>query len=337
MEDQMARHFFRASLACAAALTLAGCGGGGGDPTPDAQALGDTEARAYAADASVMPMSAADGIDAAADALGRALSTRPFGASAPDRQALAATEAAPLATTAEIVHECSAGGRIVWTATGASAAELDNGRFDAGEVYSVRYEDCATVGGRSLTGSSTVTVIARSTGLIELGLVMSGLAYTSPMGGFTLSGSVQRRLEWVQSDDGSQALTGRLTANSVALATTIGQRQASYTLSSLDWTVSRGLSADGSEFRRSHEGALQMAAVTPRRPDATLDIASAGSLTANDDGLTASGTLRVTNTANEWNVVYGGGSATITIDFGRDGTIDRTWTLERGDFHDDAG
>jgi hypothetical protein len=332
----MARHFFRMGIACAAALGLAACGGGG-DPAPTVQPLGTTEAQAYAADASVMPMTAADGIDAAADALTRAVGDRLGRADAPARQALAGTEAGPLATTAEITRDCSASGRIVWTATGASAAELDNDRFDAGEVYAVRFEDCATVGGRTLTGSATVTVIARSTGLIELGLSMSGLAYTSTMGGFTLSGEVQRRLEWVQADDGSQSLTGRLTASSVALATTIGQRQASYTLASLQWTVSRGLNAGGDEFRRSHEGSLQMAAVTPRRPDATLDIASTGSLTASDDGLTASGTLRVTNTANEWSVVYGGGSATITLDFGRDGTIDRNWTLERREFHDKAG
>lgn len=320
-----------------ALVGLAGCGGGGGDPLPTAQPLGTTEAQAYAADASVMPMTAADGVDAAADALGRALATRIGRAAAPDRQALAATGVAPLATTTEISVDCSAGGRIVWTATGADADGLDNGRFDAGEVYAVRFEDCATVRGRALTGSATVTVLARGTGLIELGLVLSGLVYTGPMGGFTLSGEVQRRLEWVQADDGSQSLTGRLTASAVALATTIGQRQASYTLSALTWTVSRGLDASGQEFRRSHEGRLQMAAVTPRRPDATLDIASSGSLTAADDGLTASGTLRVTNTANEWNVVYGGGSATITLDFGRDGTIDRTWTLERGQFHGEAG
>lgn len=318
--------------ACLASLGLAACGGGGGE-TPVVEPLTSSQAQGYAADASVMPLAAADGIDAAADAMGRALADR-AGRAATQRHVLAA---APLATSAEASVDCAGGGRIVWTATGASAEELDNGRFDTGEVYAVRYEDCLTGGGRQLAGAATLTVNARGTGLIDLGLVMTGLTYSGPHGAFSLGGTVRRSLEWVQAADGSQTLTGRLTADSVALVTAIGQRQASYTLTTLDWTVSRALAADGAEFRRSHQGRLQLAAVTPRRPDATLDIASQGSLSAGDDGLVATGALRVTNTANEWNVTHGGGSVTITLDFGRDGTIDRTWTLDRGAFHGDAG
>lgn len=329
----MARRRPSLSMACAVSLGLAGCGGGGGSDMPSADTLGDGQAQAYAADAGVMPLGAADGIDAAADELSGALAGS-VGAAATQRHVLAA---APLATTTEVSVDCAGGGRIVWTATGASAQELDNGRFDAGEVYAVRYEDCVTAAGRTLAGAATVTVHARSTGLIDLGLVMTGLSYTAPHGRFTLGGEVRRRLERTLAADGSQTLAGRLTASAVTLATALGQREASYTLSSMDWTVSRTLDAAGDEFRRSHQGQLQLAAVTPRRPDASLEVQSEGALTAGDDGLVAAGTLRVANTANEWNLSYGAGLVTITLDFGRDGTIDRRWTLERGRFHGQAG
>lgn len=322
-------------LGIVAAAALAACGGGGSSVAE----LSDAVAQGYAADASTMPTATFGALDAVGDSLDEALEASGVAAAqASDdarRQALAAVSPADVTTSVD----CVGGGTVQWTVTGGTLETQLNRQLDTGENFDITYAQCVTREGVTLDGRAVVDVTLRSDAADDLAMTVDGLTATGVAGAtFLLNGELRNERTRETQEGGGRSLTSRFTSNAFTLASTIGVRQANYTLQSLDWSVTRVRDAQGLLTARSHEGALSLAARTPRRPDATLDIATSGALQIADDGYAAAGGLTVSTNLNRWTVSWSlPSTVTIQFDAGNNGTVNRTWTLTRQGLLDQAG
>jgi hypothetical protein len=319
-----------AGAAAAATVLLAACGGGG-DAGGDGP-LSSEVAQGYAADGAAMPLTAASGLDSADVALEAAVATSAAAGAPPVRplQAQALAEASASAT-------CEGGGTIRWTVTAPSATTIGNGRLDAGEAYAVTYTNCV-VDGSMLDGGLSVTVgTDRSATRLTLTKAANALRTTTPRGSFIVNGALTTVRDFEDLGAAGSRHTVHHTSSGVSLNSAIGGRTASYNLNSWDWTVVRTYSALPALTSRTHQGTLSMAASTARRPNATLVVSTQGALTLGDDGWASAGSFSVVTSQQKITGVHGGGSITLTLDVGNDGTIERTWTLTRTNFTAEAG
>ena len=99
----------------------------------------------------------------------------------------------------------------------------------------------------------------------------------------------------------------------------------------------RTFSGTGVLTSRTHAGSVSLAASTPRRPNATLQLTTVGALTLGSDGLAAAGSFEVINSRDRIACTYGNGSITLQLDLGNNGSIDREWTLQRTIYNGEAG
>lgn len=318
------------ATAVAAALLAAACGGG-----DDEAGLSEKVAQGYASDATTMTVSGAANLDSAAAALETGVANPTPSAVDTDMQAQGVSPTSGHAN-------CVAGGSIDWTITG-NTSLAGNGQLDAGEVYTVTYNGCKTAAdpGLALDGQLQLTVTAWSATNADLTLTATALKGTGPNGStYTVSGTAQRSRTVTTLAGGGKQVTAHLQKSGtadVALVSQIGTRNASYTLKELDWTIVRTFDSNGALTGRSHSGTLDLAASTPRRPNATLHIETVGALTIDTDGLAAAGHFKVMTNNNTIDCTWGGGSITLALDRGNDGTVDRTWTLTRTVYNGEAG
>ncbi len=319
--------------ALAAALLLAACGGGddGGEE------LATDVAQGYAADAVTMSVAGTTAVDASADVLESAVAAAPATA---QREQLLAAQAGPAASTS-LTAACPTGGSVSWTVTG-DAATIGNGQLDAGETFAVVYNACGTAGGGSIDGSATITVTARSASLLAFTHATNALTQTTTNGTFVHSGSVSVSRSEAALGGGGREVTRRVTSPGVTLQSSIGTvsgtRVATYQLNALDWSVTRTYGSSNELTARSHQGSVSITASTPRRPSATLDITAQGTLTLDGAGVAAAeGSFTVVSGRHKIRCLYGAGIATLTLDLGNDGTVDRTWVVTLTRLVGDAG
>lgn len=312
-------------IVVASAAALAACGGGSTEDT-SGTSISTEVAQGYAADAGTMPVAAATGVEAAVGALESAVSAT-TGADRAQPQAVQ-----PQAT---LSAQCVRGGSVTWQASGGTA--LGNGQLDTGEIYTVSYDGCVTGdGGPTIDGSLSLTVNARSTGRLAYTMTATKLTFTQGTLEYVLDGNVSEDRRSLTDVTGTQ-VTGDLTSTGLSLESTIGSRQATYRLNTLAWTVVRTFDANGRLVTRSHQGTLELSANTPRRPDASLAISTVGSTIVGSDGFISAGTYTVRTSRDTVRCEHGGGTVTLSLDRGNDGTIDRVWTLTRTVFLDGAG
>lgn len=317
MQAKNKSRFTMTAASLAAVCLLAACGGSGGDDDDDSPAgISNEVAEGYAADSAAMPVVTADGVDLAVETVEAGL----------------AAQAAAGGVQAQSVDggtACAGGGTMDWTVTSLDAEDEGNGRLDAGEVVEVEYSACATADGTTLDGSLKLTVNERDEDSSDLTLLVSGLEITKPAGRFTVGGGLRLQRETETLDGGGSERRRTLSAESLAMVTMIGERESNYRLRDLDWTVVRTYDASDAFVSRTHDGELTLEADNPRRPDAQLQIDTDGALTVGADGYVAAGRLVATSTEHELTATWADGSVTITLDLGRDGSIDRSWTLTR--------
>lgn len=330
-------HFTRRPIALAALTTtalLAACGGGN-----DSDSLSAEIAQGYAADGVTMSVAGASGVDAATETLENALATT-AAAAATREQALAADATPSAAGSASATVNCPTGGTVAWTVSG-DTATLGNGQLDAGETYSVTYTNCGAADGSTLDGTTSLAVTSRSGGNVAFTHQTTNLTYRTPNSVFVQNGSVTVDRSVATTTSG-RTVTRRVTSAGISLTSTItgtfGTRNASYNLRSLDWTVVRTYNTSGALVSRTHQGSVVIDASTPRRPNATLNVTTQGTLTLDGtDGAAASGSFTIVTARNKIACTYGNGVATLTLDLGNDGTIDRTWVITRTELKGEAG
>jgi hypothetical protein len=325
-------------VALLGATLLSACGGGGSDPASSDTAIDDATATAYAADATQVGSSTADAIDTAVLAAQATLGAdmvAPAGAS----RATALADVGPLAT-APGDYACPGGGSATITVTGATVAGLGNGQFDAGETYAIAFSGCAgAAGAATVDGALALSVDAASgdshNGTLGLTMTATGLTVALPHGAIGLSGSVSRQVTVTTDADGTVHLSSQLTSPGLELTTAFNARASSFTLSAVD--LSRTAVLSGGLLQSSTLAGTHTLTATLPNGAFSYTVATQGATTYGADGLPTSGSWAITLPYNLIDVNVSNGSATVSIDHGKDGSIDRTFTLPIGQFAGSAG
>ena len=334
-----------AVASAAAVALLAACGGNGTDS--DSAPVSNENAQGYAADAATMPVTATTAVAAATLTLQAALadsSASIDSVAAKQGAASAASEAPGDARALDITSRrsvpCALGGSVSWVASGLPLAQLLNQQLDAGETYDITYANCATaITGVVLDGNLRVLVNTADASGFDFSTTATALSSTTAQGRFVLDGAWRHQLSTRTLAGGGTERTDRLATTGTTLAATTagGTRQASYELRNMDWTVTDRWDVLGRPVSRSHDGSLTLFASTPRRPSATLSVATIGTLVIGADGLVDSGGFAIVAGGDKWSVTYGPTTVTIALDIGNNGSTERTWTLPRLVFYGEAG
>jgi hypothetical protein len=298
---------------CAALLTA--CGGGSTGDTPAQQTVGvtDSQAVSYSANSSYVP---ADTTQAASDTL-------------------TATKAVVASGQAGQTINCPGGGTAVYTVTGGSLASVTNGALDAGESYSLVFTDCKGAGGAgTVNGSLTAVVESASSSGVKVNFTNNGLTVALPRrtvqknGAFTVEQSVATTAT-------GTVTTNRLTAANLSTTINFGARTSTFSLSNVN--MARAITVSNNVVTAtSYDGTMTISANLPNGAF-TLTSATQGAATYNADGTPQQGTWVTTLPNYTITLKIAGGSATVEIDQGNNGTIDRTITVPLNTLESSAG
>ena len=327
------------ALGCGVLLTA--CGGGGGDSpaTSTTPLLSQSDATAYAANASSSGESTAAAVDSVIDTTaGLAIPVaQPGAAASSDRmQALAAPLSLPVSG---VTVDCAGGGTATLSITGGTLSSQLNGQLDAGEHYSVTFAQCSGGAGHAqLNGGVEMDVVSadRSTSpqTLAVSLTVTHLTLTLPSGSATLAGSASASRS-VVTTNGTTTTTSHVTVPSATLATAFNGRNATFTLSDLDATrtvTSVGGVTTGSQYSGHHT-------LTGTADGRTISLNFATNGNANYDagGALVSGAWTAVRPNDTIAVTVANGIVVMTVDDGNDGTIDHTWTFTTAQLNAAAG
>lgn len=292
----------RLALIPSAALLalLAACGGGGDDAGTPVTGVTESQAQAMSANSAVVPSETTD----AATTL------------------LSTTQAVVAGGTASQTFNCAGGGTAVFTATGSN---LGNGQLDAGEIYNVTYSNCAgSAGAASLNGSATLTVVSAAAGAVEVTTSTSGIVITLPQRVLTLNGT-STLSQTVVTSGASTTTTNHWTSPQIVVTSQRNARSSTFTLTGIDITRSI-TTTSGVVTARSSSGTHTMNAVLPNGTW-TVTTATNGAVSYDANGVPTQGDWTITLPNNRIGVNVVPGTLTVTVDFGADGSIDRTYVF----------
>jgi hypothetical protein len=327
------------ALCVIGATLLAACGGGGSGAgsSSGAAPISDATATTYAANSAQISsdtLSVADGAVLAAQAM---IASGAGIAATSDRSTAMAADAKPLVAS---TSTCPGGGSATVSITGGTTQSELNGQLDTGEVYQVSFAACIGAAGYGqLDGTLAMTVENASgdsaNGSLDLSLTATDLALTLPRGGVVLNGTTDRQYTISTDTDGTAHLTSHFVSPSLTLATHYNARSSSFTLSNADITRTATL-VGGALQSSSIDGSHTFAATLPNA-SFSYSVATSGGVTYAADGTPASGQWTITLPQALITVTVANGTATVSIDDGKDGMIDRTFTIPVGQLAADAG
>lgn len=291
---------------------LAACGGGGDDAGSTTNVSQET-AQAMSANSAVVP---ADTTEAAATVL-------------------ATTQAVVAGGQASQTINCAGGGTALFTVTGGSLASISNGVLDAGEVYSVSYAACrGSAGAASLDGTATLTVVSAAAGVTEVSTATQGIVVTLPQRTLTLNGN-STLSQTVATNGATTTTTSRWTSPQIVVTSQRNARNSSFTLTNVDLTRSIAVTG-GVVSARSSSGTHTMSAVLPNA-SWTITTATQGAVSYDANGVPTQGAWTITLPNNRIGVSVVPGTVTVTVDYGADGTIDRTYIFNATTLVAEAG
>ncbi|MGL4576079.1 MAG: hypothetical protein ACRCV9_14945 [Burkholderiaceae bacterium] len=303
------------ALAICSAALLTACGGGGstGDSQAQTMGLSNDQVIAYSANASYVP---ADTTEAAA-------------------ATLTTTKAVVASGQAGQTINCAGGGTAVYTVTGGSLASVTNGMLDAGETYSLVFTDCKGAAGLgAINGSLGAVVEASSASGVKVAMTNNGVTVALPRRQVRLSGASTIE-QTVATTAAGTATTTRFTAGNISAETTFGTRKSTFSLSGVDMT--RAIMVNNNVVTAtSYNGTATLSATLPNGAF-SVTTATQGAATFSADGTPQQGTWVTTLPNYKLTLKIASSSATIEIDQGADGTVDRTVTVTTGNLESSAG
>lgn len=294
---------FQMRLIGAAALAslLAACGGGG-DGTDTSASVSQDKAQAMSADSSALSTDGTDGADAL----------------------LTTTQALVASASANVSVNCAFGGTAQFSVTG-SAGTIGNGQLDAGEVYTLTFANCrVSSGAATLNGAATLSVTQASGGVTEVNTATQNLQVALPLRTLTYNGNSSFS-HTVATSGSTTTITNRWVSPQIVVKSvrTGTLRTSTFTLSDVDMTRTF-TQVSGVLTATSFNGTHTMNAVLP---NATWSITTAtqGGVTCDANGVPTQGAWTITLPNNRVGISVVPGTLTVTVDFGADGSIDRTF------------
>lgn len=330
-----------AALLASLSLGLAACGGGGDstEPTTDDDSSADAETTAYAVDGTANPSDASATVDsalAAAEASSQLIMTSAAAAGRQHALAVALPASSPTdPDSAETETACPGGGTVTQVVTG-TVASVANPLPDSGETYDYRFTACSLAGIGRLDGSMQLkfvtvsddadtgdTVRAGEWKLDTLTLVPQSTTPRGLTATATVTGAGGFARSVVNAGD-NQTATTQLTANSLVLSVVGSKRSAGASLSLMDITRVASFNA-GVMQSGQIKGTVTVKPDRAGGQSITTDLS--GGMTFDANGQPSSGSWSIHRPQLIVGITAASGTATITLDKGADGVVDRTLTL----------
>jgi len=168
-----------------------------------------------------------------------------------------------------------------------------------------------------------------SNGSLALALAVSNLSVTTPRGNATLNGNSTRDITVSTDAAGAVHLSSHYVAPSFTWTTHYQARTSTFTLSAVD--IRRDATFVGGVLQSSSIAGTHTLSATLPNGAFSYTVATNGGVTYAADGTPLSGSWTITLPLDLITVTVtsanGIGTATVAIDRGKDGTIDRTFTL----------
>jgi hypothetical protein len=290
-----------AAIALASGLTA--CGSGGSTAAPTGNDVSSATTESVSANTAVVPT---DSTEAAATTV--------------------STAAAVVAgATENQTYNCPGGGTAVYALSGDSLATLDNGVLDTGEIYSLTFDACkGAAGAASVTGVMTLTVVSATGDSYTVHTASQNVTVALPQGSVALDGD-STLTKSVTTAGSVTTTTARWTTPGIQLTTQRNARNGSFTLSNVDITRSVTVSS-GIVTETSASGSATLAAALPNA-NWTVTLTTQGAVGYDADGTPTQGSWSITLPYNSIALDVAGGLATVSVDYGADGTVDKTYVF----------
>jgi predicted metal-binding protein len=226
---------------------------------------------------------------------------------------------------------CAAGGTATMKITGSSQAEEANGRFDANEAYQISFIDCRGAAGQAvLNGAIALNVLNADRETTAVSLSTTTLRTTSPRGVLAFIGNAN--VERSVSSRGGSGVTTRITAPSLDVTADFNGDTDHFILGNVDLTRQMEPGTAGARHGGTHTLAGSR---TGRSFEYSVAIQPGTALDAS--GSTIQGGWTITLPHQAIGTAVDKGVVTIGIDDGKDGNVDRSFSLPLPQFAANAG
>jgi hypothetical protein len=291
---------------------LAACGGGSDVPAPSNNVSADGAKNASANTAAIPNDSAT--------ALSAVIST---------------AEAVVAAGSATAIISCPGGGTASYMVTGPDAALLLNHQLDQGENYSLVFNNCRSANGASaVNGAFTLNVTAKTADSITVDTATNNVVVSLPRGDIVLNGSstISRT---IQTAGNVTTITTHWVTPNFSVVSHRNGRTTSFSYTNVDITRTVVLT-NGQFTSASYSGTSTLSWMWPGG-SFSVTFATQGTVGCMEDGTPTQGTMTITLPNDRITITVVPGTVTVTVDFGKDGTIDRTYIFTVTELMNGAG
>ena len=298
--------------AIGAAMMIACAGTTEHEATP----LSNKTATQYSANASVIAADASGALDATLATAMQLVAATSSASKVGRKQAPAAIK--------QGLH-CAGGGQAKMSISGADSAQELNSRLDTGEVYQIAFVDCrAGAGWAVLNGGVTMTVVSVADGVTAVNLSTTTLMAAVPRGTLSLIGSAGVQRSVAVNGTGS-SVTTRITASGLSIGTDFSGHTANFTLSDVDLTRQANLAA-GVLLSATYRGAHSLSGTIGGQAF-DFGVATQAGAAFNAMGAPTQGTWVLTLPRQIVTIGVENATATIDIDEGKDGSVERSFAV----------
>ena len=310
------------AAAVASGLFLAACGGGGDSSSQ--QPLTQAQATADAANGAEMGSGSASSVDTIFDTT-QTIATASVTAAAASR-----AHAEGATGIVDVVVNCAGGGTATITISGGTLETQLNGRFDAGEHYSLSFAQCSgRLGLAQVNGGvemDIVNVATTATGsTTSATLNLSNLSVAFPGGSVTYNGAENLSRVVVNGDNLATTTTSTLTSDHIGIAATYNSRSANFVLSNVD--VARTVDAVAGIPTGSSISGHHTLNGSANGQDYSYTVSTNGGVSYDATGTPVSGSWTTLRPDATIVTTVADAMVTITVDEGNNGSIDSTWTF----------
>jgi hypothetical protein len=301
MTPSTVRHALGSATVVAAAL-LSACGGNSESDTPQTP-VGSQTAQSVSANTLVL---GPDTVSANAAVLRTA-------------QAVVASGSGQITATVN----CSGGGTARFTSSGGSGLSLLNGVLDAGERYSMLFDNCSvSAGADSLSGLMSIDVISASANELTLQTSTQGIVVARPQRTLTLNGSSTISQSSVTQGT-TVTTTHRWVSPQIALTSLHNANLSSLSFSNVDLTTT-STTVNGVPTGSTSSGTLTITVALPGN-SWSANIATQGPASYDAKGVATQGSWLMTLPHDSIGLVVAAGLATVTLDSGANGSVEHTF------------
>ena len=234
---------------------------------------------------------------------------------------LRTAQAVVAAVQATTTIDCGGGGTARFTVSGGSL--LFNGVLDAGEHYSMLFDNCrVSAGADSLSGLMSIDVISASANELTLLTSTQGIVVERPHRTLTLNGSSTISQSSVTNGT-TVTTTNRWVSPQIALTSLHNANLSSLTLSNVDLTTT-STTVGGVPAGSTSSGTLTITVAWPGM-SWTATIATQGPASFDVNGVAIEGSWLMTLPHDRIGLVVVADLATVTLDNGANGSIDHTF------------